>query len=154
VRRRRSKPADCPPVARTIGWLATTVAVRRRSSTPLRWRNRTSAERVAEIMRLRRQRLSGPNIAGGLGMPISTAGKVLRRFGLGQLAALAPGLPVVRCQGERPGELLHIDVKKRGRIETVGHRITSDPRDKRRGAGRECWGGRPPTASHVPGCDG
>ena len=44
---------------------------------------------------------------------------------------------MVRYQRERPGELIHIDVKKLGRIEAVGHRITGDPRDRRRGAGWE-----------------
>jgi len=68
-------------------------------------------------------------------MPVSTVGKVLRRRGLGKLAAPEAKPPVVRYQRERPGELIHIDVKKLGRIATVGHRITGDPRDRRRGAG-------------------
>jgi transposase InsO family protein len=70
-------------------------------------------------------------------MPVSTVGKVLRCLGLGKLAALEPKPPVVRYQRERPGELIHIDVKKLGRIEAVGHRITGNPRDTRRGAGWE-----------------
>jgi transposase InsO family protein len=61
----------------------------------------------------------------------------LRRIGLGRLTALEPKPPAVRYQRERPGELIHIDVKKVGRIEAVGHRITGDPRDRRRGAGWE-----------------
>ena len=71
---------------------------------------------MAEIERLRRQRLSGPAIAGQLGMPVSTVGKVLRRLGLGKLAALEHELPVVRYQREWPGELIHIDIKKLGQI--------------------------------------
>jgi hypothetical protein len=59
-------------------------------------RNRTSPERVAEIKRLRHQRLSGPAIARQLAMPMSTAGKVMRGLGLGRLGALEPKPPVVR----------------------------------------------------------
>jgi transposase InsO family protein len=92
---------------------------------------------VAAIEGWRRQRLSGPAIARQLGMPTSTVGGVLRRLGLGKLAALEPRPPVVRYQREQPGELLHIDTKKLGRIAAVGHRITGDRRDRRRGAGWE-----------------
>ena len=127
---------------RAYHWLARyrcggAAALADRSSAPQRCRNRTSSERIAEIEDRRRQRLSGPAIARQLGMPVSTVGKVLRRLGLGKLAALEPKPPVVRYQRERPGELIHIDVKKLGRIEAVGHRITGDPRDRTRGAGWE-----------------
>ena len=54
-----------------------------------------------------------------LGMPVSTVGKVLRRLGISKLAALGPKSPVVRYQPEQPGELIHIDVKKLGRIEAA-----------------------------------
>ena len=84
------------------------------------------AARVAEIERRRRQRLSGPAIACQLAMPVSTVGGILRRLGLGKLSALEPKPPVVRYQRERPGELIHIDTKKLGRIVAVGHRITGD----------------------------
>jgi transposase len=60
------------------------------SSAPQHCRNRTSAERIVEIERRRRQRLSGPTIARQLGIPVSTVGKVLRRLGLGKLSALEP----------------------------------------------------------------
>jgi transposase InsO family protein len=128
--------------SRAYHWLARyrrggAAALVDRSSAPQRCTNRTSAERVAEIERLRRQRLSGPAIARQLAMPVSTVGKVLRRLGLGRLTALEPKPPVVRYQRERPGELIHIDVKKLGRIEAVGHRITGNPRDTCRGAGWE-----------------
>ena len=92
---------------------------------------------MAEIERRRRQRLSGPAIARQLAMPVSTVGGILRRLGLGKLAALEPRPPVVRYQRERPGELIHIDTKKLGRIAAVGHRITGDRRDSKRGAGWE-----------------
>ena len=108
-----------------------------RSSAPRRRRHQVPAARVAEIERRRRQRLSGPAIARQLGMPVSTVGGILRRLGLGRLATLEPRPPIVRYERERPGELLHIDTKKLGRIAAVGHRITGDRRDRRRGAGWE-----------------
>jgi len=70
-------------------------------------------------------------------MRVSTVGGILRRRGLGKLAALEPRPPIVRYERARPGELLHIDTKKLGRIEAVGHRITGDRRDRKRGAGWE-----------------
>jgi len=112
-------------------------ALNDRSSAPQRCPHRTPEARVAEIEQLRRQRLTGPAIARQLGMPTSTVGKVLRRLGLGRLAALAAKPPAVRYERQRPGELIHIDVKKLGRIEAVGHRITGDRRDSTRGAGWE-----------------
>ena len=68
--------------------------------------------------------MTGNRIARELGLPRSTVGAVLRRLGLGRLKALDPPAPVVRYQRERPGELLHLDTKKLGRIDGVGHRIT------------------------------
>jgi transposase InsO family protein len=108
-----------------------------RSSAPQHHPHQVPGARVAEIERWRRQRLSGPAIARQLAMPVSTVGSRLRRLGLGKLAALEPRPPVVRYQRERPGELIHIDTKKLGRIEAVGHRITGDRRDSKRGAGWE-----------------
>ena len=63
-------------------------------------------------------------IARRLGLPLSTVGGVLRRLGLGRLKRLDPPAPVVRYQRERPGELIHIDTKKLGKIAGIGHRIT------------------------------
>ena len=68
--------------------------------------------------------MSGPQIARRLGMPVSTVGRVLRRLGLNRLAALEEKPAVVRYERERPGELIHLDTKKLGRIAGVGHRIT------------------------------
>jgi transposase-like protein len=123
-------------------WLARyraggTAALFDRSSAPRRGPHKVPAERVAEIEGWRRQRLSGPAIARQLGMAGSTIGGILRQLELGKLAALEPRPPVVRYQRERPGELLHIDTKKLGRIAAVGHRITGDRRDRTRGAGWE-----------------
>jgi transposase InsO family protein len=95
-----------------------------RRSAPKRSPHQLAPERVAEIERLRRQRMSGPRIAAALGLPGSTVGLVLRRLGLGRLSALDPKPPAVRYQRQRPGELIHIDTKKLGRIEGIGHRIT------------------------------
>jgi transposase InsO family protein len=96
-------------------------------------------ERVAQIERLRRQRLSGPAIAGAIGMPRSTVGAVLRRLGLGRLEALDAPPPAIRYERARPGELVHIDSKKLGRIDGIGHRITGDRtgQSRRRGIGWE-----------------
>jgi len=57
-------------------------------------------------------------------MPVSTVGAILRRLGLGKLAALEPKPAVVRYQRQWPGELIHLDSKKLGRIAGIGHRIT------------------------------
>jgi transposase InsO family protein len=79
---------------------------------------------VTQIEGLRRQRLTGPQIAGELGMPVSTVGAWLRRLGLGKLSALEPRAPAIRYERAAPGELIHIDIKSLGRIDGVGHRIT------------------------------
>jgi len=74
-----------------------------------------------------------------LGRPLSTVGVVLRRHGLGRLRALDPRPPVVRYERERPGELIHVDIKKLGRIDGVGHRISGDRtgQSNKRGTGWE-----------------
>ena len=99
------------------------IALRDRRSTPTRQR-RTAPERVVEIERLRRRRMSSPAIAGHLGIPVSTVTSMLRRLGLNRLKTLEPPAPVIRYERERPGELLHLDIKKLGRIDGIGHRIT------------------------------
>lgn len=98
------------------------------SSARARRRHATAPERIAEIERLRRQRMSGPAIARRLSMPRSTVGAILRRLGVGKLSALEERPSVRRYQRERPGELIHMDTKKLGRIDRVGHRITGDRR--------------------------
>ena len=108
-----------------------------RSSRPQRSPSRLSEETSAAILALRRQRLTGPAIARRLGRPVSTVGLVLHRGGLGRLSMLDPKPPVVRYEKERPGELIHIDIKKLGRIEGIGHRITGDRSRPTRGRGWE-----------------
>jgi transposase InsO family protein len=93
-----------------------------RSSAPGRVANRTPDERVEAIACLRRLRFTGPEIAEALEMALSTVSGILARIGMGKLGRL--GLePVERYERERPGELIHIDVKKLGRIARPGHRV-------------------------------
>lgn len=94
-----------------------------RSSAPRRCPHAVCGGRLVEIERLRRQRMTGPAIAHALGMARSTVGAVLRRLGLGKLKALEPKLPVVRYERSAPGEMIHLDIKKLGRINGVGHRF-------------------------------
>jgi transposase InsO family protein len=92
---------------------------------------------VAAIEALRRQRLTSPGIARRLGLPLSTVGSVLRRLGLGRLKRLDPPAPVGRYRRQRPGELVHIDTKKLGKIAGIGHRITGNRHNRHRGIGWE-----------------
>jgi transposase InsO family protein len=95
-----------------------------RSSAPKQVANRTDQRRVEAIAALRRLRFSGPEIAEVLAMPLSTVSGILTRIGMGRLGRL--GLePAERYERDRPGELIHIDVKKLGRIQGgAGHRMT------------------------------
>jgi transposase InsO family protein len=94
-----------------------------RPSTPARVANRTCERRVQAIAALRRLRFTGPEIAEVLQMPLSTVSGILQRIGMGKLGRL--GLEAAeRYERERPGELIHIDVKKLGRIARPGHRLT------------------------------
>jgi transposase len=97
-----------------------------RSSRPRRLRQPTPQAVVEEIERLRRQRWTGKQIAAETGVSPATVSRVLRRLGLNKLSALEPAEPVRRYERENPGELIHIDIKKLGRIGSVGHRITDD----------------------------
>jgi transposase InsO family protein len=113
-----------------------------RSSAPHAIPNRTPDERVRTIVALRRLRMTGAEIAEVLRMPLSTVSAVLRREGLGRLGRI--GLePAVRYERTRPGELVHIDVKKLGRIEGgAGKRIRGTPKGqphprRRDAAGRD-----------------
>jgi len=96
-----------------------------RSSAPRRVANRTPADRVAVIVLLRQLRMTAAEIAETLQMPLSTVSVVLKRQGLGRLGRLGLEQPQ-RYERSRPGELVHVDVKKLGRIRGVGHRISGD----------------------------
>jgi transposase InsO family protein len=110
-----------------------------RSSRPHRLRQPTPAETTKQIEALRRQRFTGQQIARDLGVSPATVSRVLRRLGLSRISALEPAEPVRRYERERPGELIHIDIKKLGRFERTGHRITGDRKgqSKSRGIGWE-----------------
>ena len=103
-----------------------------RSSAPRSIPHRTSEQRVQAIAALRRLRFTGPEIAEVLEMALSTVSGILTRLGMGKLGRL--GLePAQRYERDRPGELIHIDVKKLGRIhQGAGHRVTG----RRRQTGR------------------
>ena len=99
-----------------------------RSSAPQTVANRTPDDRIQVIAALRRLRMTGAEIAELLRMPLSTVSAILTRIGLGRLSRLEPPEPVNRYEKARPGELVHIDVKKLGRIDGAGHRVTGDRR--------------------------
>jgi transposase InsO family protein len=111
--------------------------LRDRSSRARRIRHRTSRLRADRVERLRRRRLTAAQIAWRLAMPRSTVAAVLKRRGLERLSRLTPKPAVVRYERQRPGELLHLDVKKLGRFRRVGHRITGDRTRSSRHAGWE-----------------
>jgi transposase InsO family protein len=100
--------------------------LRDRSSRPHRLRRATPLETVARIESLRRQRWTGVQIARQTGVSKATVSRILSRLGLNRLRALEPAEPVRRYQREHPGELIHLDIKKLGRFDRVGHRITGD----------------------------
>jgi transposase InsO family protein len=95
-----------------------------RSSRPHRLYRPTPAKTVERIEVLRRQRYTGKQIALELGISPATVSRVLRRLGLNRMKDLEPAEPVRRYERQHPGELIHIDIKKLGRFERVGHRIT------------------------------
>jgi transposase InsO family protein len=108
-----------------------------RCSAPAAVPLRTAEARVAVIAALRRLRMTGAEIAETLGMPASTVSGILTRIGLGKLWRLEPLEPPNRYEKQRPGELVHVDVKKLGRIGRPGHRVSGDRRIRSRGIGWE-----------------
>ena len=119
----------CPRTARK--WVARFEAegvdgLKDRSSRPHRLYRPTPAAIVEQVEALRRQRWTGKQIAAELGISPATVSRILRRLGLNRIAALEPAEPVRRYEREHPGELIHIDIKKLGRFERVGHRITGE----------------------------
>jgi transposase InsO family protein len=111
----------------TYRWLRrwdSSEAMTDRSSAPKRRPTKTSAEREALVEQLRRLRWTAPRIAAELKMPTSTVCAVLRRLGLHRLWRLEPPEPPNRYCRRHPGELIHVDVKKLGRFDRPGHRVT------------------------------
>ena len=94
-----------------------------RSSAPRRVANRTEQDRIEAIVKLRRLRFTAAEIAETLGMALSTVSGILARVGMGRLGRIGLEQPV-RYERSRPGELVHIDVKKLGKIARPGHRVT------------------------------
>src|SRR5947209_8899091 len=109
-----------------------------RSSRPLRLRRPTPPDKVEQIIALRRQRWTGKQIAKETCVSPATVSRILRAARLSRMRDLEPPEPVVRYQREHPGELIHLDIKKLGRFEAEGHRVTGDRQAGRsRGAGWE-----------------
>ncbi len=113
--------------------------LRDRSSRPHRLYRPTPAAVVTRLEALRRQRWTGQRIAAELGVSPATVSRMLSRLGLNKLAALEPAEPVRRYERKTPGELIHIDIKKLGRFDRPGHRVTGDrtAQSKARGIGWE-----------------
>ncbi len=112
-------------------------ALHDRPSTPHHSPQRLVRFRRRQIEKRRRQRWSSRRIAQYYDLPISTVVTEIRRLGLNRLSSLEPPRPLVRYERERPGELVHLDIKKLGRIGRVGHRIHGNRRTRVTGIGWE-----------------
>jgi transposase InsO family protein len=113
-----------------------------RSSAPKQVPSRLPADRLRAIEALRRLRMTAAEIAEVLGMALSTVSRWLSRIGLGKRSRLSPPEPPNRYERKRPGELIHVDIKKLGRILRPGHRVTGNRRDRytdARGYGVAGW---------------
>jgi transposase InsO family protein len=113
--------------------------LRDRSSRPLSSPRQTPPATCAAVEAMRRQRYTGKQIAAELAISPATVSRILRRLGLNKLRSLEPAEPVRRYEREHPGELIHIDIKKLGKFNRIGHRITGDRsgQTKSRGVGWE-----------------
>lgn len=112
-------------------------SLRDRSTRPHQSPRAVPLHRRQVILQLRRQRMTAAQISSRLRMPRSTVSRVLSRAGLGRLKFLNPVEPVRRYQRERPGELIHLDIKKLACFRHLGHRVTGDRSWDSRGAGWE-----------------
>jgi transposase InsO family protein len=112
-------------------------ALQDRSSRPAKTRTKLDCALCERIEQLRRSRMPMRRIAGIVGRSVATVSRFLARQGLSSLKALDPVAPLVRYEREAPGELLHMDTKKLGRIVRPSHRVTGDRRDSVDGAGWE-----------------
>jgi transposase InsO family protein len=113
------------------------VALRDRSSRPRLSPRAIAPATALAIVEVRRRRLTQARIAASLGVSKSTVGRVLARAGLSHLRDLEPIAPMVRYEHAAAGDLLHIDIKKLGRIRRPSHRVTGNRRDACDGAGWE-----------------
>src|SRR6202140_460540 len=114
--------------------------LRDRSSRPLSLPSQTAPATCAMVEALRRQRHTGKQIAAEVGISPATVSRVLWRLGLNRIRDLEPAEPVRRYEREHPGELIHIDIKKLGKFNRAGHRITNDR--TRQSSGRGVRGGK------------
>ena len=114
--------------------------LRDRSSAPKSIPHRTPPDRVEAVVALRRLYMTGAEIAELLGMALSTVSAVLKRVGLGKRSRLRPLEPPNRYERKRPGELVHLDIKKLGRIAGAGHRVTGNRRSQNSRRGRRSRG--------------
>ena len=97
-----------------------------RSSRPHRVQTRTTAGQRAEVEALRRIRQPFWRIAASVGLSRATVARIGKACGLSHLSALDPKPEIIRYEKATPGEMIHIDIKKLGRIDGIGHRITGD----------------------------
>src|SRR5262249_8173770 len=109
--------------------------LRDRSSRPLSLPGQTPPATCAAIEVLRRQRYTGQQIAAEVGVSPATVSRILRRLDLNKLSALQPAEPVRRYERQHPGEMIHIDIKKLGKFNQIGHRITGDRKGQSNGRG-------------------
>ena len=135
---RRAAEAAGVSVRTVAKWLTRDrTALADRSSRPHRQPRRVAASLEAAIVALRRTRATAWQISVALRVPRSTVTRVLARVGLNRVALVAPTGPVQRYEWPHVGDLLHIDLKRLGRIVGIGHRIHGDRRRRRRHAGYE-----------------
>ena len=115
-----------------------------RSSRPRRSPRQTDETLAWRVTELRRQRLTGAHIALETGISPATVSRILKRAGLSRVRDIEPAEPVVRYEYKEPGGLIHLDIKRLGRFERVGHRITGDRtgQSDSRGAGWDRAGER------------
>jgi len=111
------------------------IGLRDASSRPQASPRAIASKTALGIVELRRRYLAHAAIARALGKPASTVGRVLRRAKLARWSDLRPSEPAMRYEHACPGDLVHLDTKKLGRIEKLGYRITGDRRDTTDGAG-------------------
>jgi transposase InsO family protein len=127
----------CHRTARKWGQRAAIGDLADRSCRPRRCPRAISAAVMVEIQRLRQLGWTGAQIAEVVQVSRATVARTLAQFGLARLDALTPRPVLVRYEWPRPGQLLHLDIKKLGRIGHIGHRITGDRRRQARGIGWE-----------------
>jgi transposase InsO family protein len=150
VVRRIHRGESAPAVAATVGVSVRTIwkwvararaegleALGDRSSRPRRSPRQLPRHQRRQILRARRRRWSSLRIAHHYHLPLSTVVTVQRRLGLARLRSLEPPRPVHRYERRRAGALVHLDIKKLGKIGRVGHRIHGDRRTRVRGIGWE-----------------